>query len=156
MRNYKTAVHRLIGLHIGLSVLAWLALALASLMALTMAVQHWVLKRGGSVAGPVSRLPPLEVVELWLFRLLALAFVSLGLGFAAIANLYYQWFEAHLLAKTVISLIAWVVLACLLLGRHYQGWRGGTAIGWTLLGFLLLGIAYMGNQIVVNALYNAQ
>lgn len=131
--------------------LAWLSLAIASLLALALAVQHWFLKRASTTA-PRLRLPALAVMELWLFRLLFLAFVLLSLGFLAIAGQYQVWFDAHLLAKTVISLIAWVMLASLLLGRHYQGWRGGTAIGWTLIGFLLLGVAYLGNQFVMDSL----
>jgi ABC-type uncharacterized transport system permease subunit len=59
-------------------------------------------------------------------------------------------FAQHLVHKTVLSTLAWVVFGSLLLGRFRYGWRGRTAITWTLSGFLILILAYFGSKIVIE------
>ena len=85
-----------------------------------------------------------------MFRLIGAGFVLLTLalltGFIFVTNL----FEQHLIHKTVLSLIAWVLFGILLIGRTRYGWRGRGAVRWTLWGFGVLILAYFGSKFVLE------
>lgn len=61
-------------------------------------------------------------------------------------------FAQHLVHKTVLGIIAWLVFAVLLWGRWRFGWRGRTAIRWTLSGAVTLMLAYFGSKLVLELL----
>jgi len=96
----------------------------------------------------------LQTMEKLLFQLIATGFVLLSLsllsGFLFVENLFAQ----HLVHKTVLSILAWLVFGILLVGRIKQGWRGQTAIRWTLGGFASLMLAYFGSKIVLEWVLN--
>jgi ABC-type uncharacterized transport system permease subunit len=77
------------------------------------------------------------------FILLTLALLS---GFAFLDDMFAQ----HLVHKTVLSVVAWLVFGGLLLGRRLWGWRGRKAISWTLTGFGILILAYFGSKLVLE------
>jgi ABC-type uncharacterized transport system permease subunit len=52
----------------------------------------------------------------------------------------------------VFSLMGWVVLAGLLVGRHVSGWRGRRATRWLYVGAALLLLAYIGSRFVLEVL----
>jgi ABC-type uncharacterized transport system permease subunit len=54
--------------------------------------------------------------------------------------------------KTLFSVLAWLTLAVLLVGRYVYGWRGRTALRWTIAGFILLLLAYVGRSFVLEVL----
>jgi len=54
--------------------------------------------------------------------------------------------------KIFFSVLAWVVFAVLLWGRHHMGWRGRTAIRGTLIGFSLLLVGFYGSKFVLEYL----
>ena len=99
-----------------------------------------------------SVLPPLDALEKVMFRLIGTGFVFLTLalvtGFVFVTNL----FEQHLIHKTVLSLVAWVIFGTLLVGRIRYGWRGRSAVRWTLSGFAVLVLAYFGSKFVLETL----
>jgi ABC-type uncharacterized transport system permease subunit len=72
--------------------------------------------------------------------------ISLLSGFIFIEDLFAQ----HLVHKTVLSILAWIIFSCLMLGRLWFGWRGQTAIKWTLFGFVSLLLAYFGSKLVLE------
>jgi len=72
--------------------------------------------------------------------------ISLVSGFIFIEDLFAQ----HLVHKTVLSIIAWIIFSGLLIGRLRYGWRGKTAVRWTLTGFILLLLAYFGSKLVLE------
>ncbi len=138
-----------VDLHVISSVAAYAVLGLASAQAVVLAWQENVLRRrrAGAVLG---LLPPLQSMEALLFQLLAIGFVLLSIslvtGWLFVDNLFAQ----DLVHKTVLSMVAWLVFAGLLIGRHQAGWRGRTAIRWTLAGILLLALAYFGSKTVLE------
>lgn len=138
-----------LGIHVLLSVLAYGVLTLASMQAILLAIQDRQLHKHHP-GGFVRALPPLQSMETLLFQLIALGFVLLTLaltsGFVYLENLFAQ----HLVHKTVLSIIAWVVFAVLLWGRYRHGWRGRKALRWTLGGFLILMLAYLGSKAVLE------
>jgi ABC-type uncharacterized transport system permease subunit len=136
-------------LHVLLSMLAYSLLTLASVQALLLAVQdHYLRKR--KPGGFIRSLPPLMTMEALLFEMIGIGFVLLTLalasGFAFLENMFAQ----HLVHKTVLSVLAWMVFGGLLLGRRVWGWRGRKAIIWTLSGFAILILAYFGSKLVLE------
>jgi ABC-type uncharacterized transport system permease subunit len=102
------------------------------------------------IADLPSVLPPLDVLEQVMFRLIGAGFVLLTLslftGFVFVTNLFTQ----HLVHKTVLSLIAWAIFGVLLIGRIRFGWRGRSAVRWALSGFGVLALAYFGSKFVLE------
>ncbi|TCT21172.1 cytochrome C assembly family protein [Thiobaca trueperi] len=136
-------------IHVLLSMLAYSLLTLAAVQAILLAVQDRQL-RGRHPGGFVRTLPPLQTMESLLFEMISAGFVLLTLallsGFAFLENMFAQ----HLVHKTVLSVLAWLVFGGLLIGRFRKGWRGRTAIIWTLGGFVMLILAYFGSKIVLE------
>lgn len=136
-------------LHILSSIIAFSLLNIAALQAILLAIQNQQLK-----SHPPKRfiqtLPPLQTMETLLFQMIAagVIFLSVALisGFVFIEDLFAQ----HLVHKTVLSIIAWLLFVALLIGRHRYGWRGKTAMKWTLAGFSLLLLAYFGSKLVLE------
>jgi ABC-type uncharacterized transport system permease subunit len=140
-----------IGAHIVLSTLAYALLTIA--IALTLALRMLDVRlRSRKPLGWLTALPSVEALESAAFQALAAGFAVLTLalfsGFVFVDNLFAQ----HLVHKTVLSCLAWVVFAVLLFGRWRFGWRGRTAANWALSGFALLGLAYFGSKIVLESI----
>ncbi len=136
-------------IHILTSIIAFSLLNIAALQAVLLAIQDQQLK-----SHPPKRfiqsLPSLQTMESLLFQMLGtgLFFLTISLisGFIFIEDL----FDQHLVHKTVLSIIAWIIFSCLLTGRLRYGWRGKTAVRWTLTGFVLLLLAYFGSKLVLE------
>jgi ABC-type uncharacterized transport system permease subunit len=140
-----------IAAHIVLSALAYALLTIAVALAIALALLDHRL-RSRRPLGWLAFLPSMEALESGTFQALAAGFAVLTLalfsGFIFVEDLFAQ----HLIHKTVLSCIAWVVFAVLLFGRWRFGWRGRTATTWTLSGFALLGLAYFGSKIVLESI----
>ena len=133
--------------HIMISIIAYSLISLAAFQASLLAYQDHSIRRhhpGGFVRG----LPPLHDMETLLFQFLGFGFIflsaSLLSGFFFLEDIFAQ----HLVHKTVLSIIAWFILATLMIGRIKFGWRGKTAIRWTLSSFLFLMLAFFGSKLV--------
>ncbi|MDD4914375.1 MAG: cytochrome c biogenesis protein CcsA [Methylococcales bacterium] len=135
--------------HILSSIIAFSLLNIAALQAILLAIQEQQLRRH-QPRRLMLVLPPLQAMEILLFQMIAVGLffltVSLLSGFIFIEDLFAQ----HLVHKTVLSIIAWLIFSALLTGRLRYGWRGSVAIHWTLAGFLLLLLAYFGSKLVLE------
>ena len=138
-----------IKIHVLLSMLAYSLLTLASVQAILLAVQDHHLHARQPV-GFVRGLPPLQTMESLLFEMIGAGFILLTLALASGVAFLEDMFAQHLVHKTVLSTIAWLVFGALLLGRLRYGWRGRTAIIWTLSGFVILILAYFGSKAVLE------
>jgi ABC-type uncharacterized transport system permease subunit len=129
------------------------ALLFAAAVTATMLVLLDRRLRSRRISNLPSVLPPIDVLETVLFRLIGAGFALLTLalvtGFAFVTNL----FEQHLVHKTVLSLMAWVLFAILLFGRVRYGWRGRSAVRFTLWGFGILVLAYFGSKFVLEDIF---
>lgn len=136
-------------IHILCSILAFSLLNIAALQAILLALQDQQL-RHHSPKRFMLALPPLQAMESLLFQMIATGLVfltaSLISGFFFIEDLFAQ----HLVHKTVLSILAWVIFSALLFGRVRYGWRGQSAIQWTLIGFTFLLLAYFGSKMVLE------
>ena len=140
-----------IAFHAVSSALAFAVLAIASLQAILVGVQNKALKHH-RIRGVVQALPPLTTMERVLFEMIwvgmALLTLAIASGFVFLDNMFAQ----HLVHKTVLSLLAWLVFAVLLLCHYRLGWRGMRAVRWTLGGYIALLLAYFGSKFVLEVL----
>ncbi|MBA1147162.1 cytochrome c biogenesis protein CcsA [Ectothiorhodospiraceae bacterium WFHF3C12] len=135
--------------HIVLSIIAYSILGIAAVQAVLLAVQDYHL-RHRHPGGFIRMLPPLQTMEDLLFQMLWCGFAALTLalltGFVFLEDLFAQ----HLVHKTVLSIVAWLVFGTLLWGHRQFGWRGPKAIQLTLAGFAFLMLAYFGSKLVLE------
>ncbi|WP_407315271.1 inner membrane protein YpjD [Pseudomonas sp. nanlin1] len=133
--------------HILLSILAYGMFTIAVFQSMLLLLQNYQLKHKHP-SGLIRNFPPLQTMESLLFGFLwagwALLSLSLLSGWLFLDNLFAQ----HLVHKTLLACLAWVVFSVLLWGRNRLGWRGHKAIRWTLAGFCLLMLAYFGSKLV--------
>lgn len=148
-QDYSTAMN----VHILSSIIAFSLLTIAAFQALLLALQNKQLK-SHNPGGLMLAFPPLQAMESLLFQMIStgLLFLSISLlsGFIFIEDLFAQ----HLVHKTFLSIVAWVIFSSLLIGRKRYGWRGKTAVRWTLYGFLSLLLAYFGSKLVLEIILN--
>ncbi len=137
--------------HIISSMLAYSTLGLGAIQAVILAVLDYRL-RHRQMGGFVRQLPALHTMEKQLFGMLWLGFVLLTVGLVTGMVFVQDLFGQHLVHKTTLSVVAWVVFGTLLVGRWRMGWRGQTAVRWTLGGFVALALAYFGSKFVLELL----
>ncbi len=140
-----------LGVHIFTSLLAYSILTLAALQALLLALQNRHL-HNHHPGGLIRTLPPLLDMEALLFKLILLGVILLSFGLISGALYVDNLFAQHLVHKTILSIIAWVVFSVLLVGHWQYGWRGRMAIRWTLSGFSILMLAFFGSKFVLEFL----
>jgi ABC-type uncharacterized transport system permease subunit len=142
-----------IQLHAALSVFAFAVLSIAAAQAMMLAIQEHAL-RTHRFSGPMQVLPALRTMESMLFQLIGVGFGLLTLalltGVLFVDNLMAQ----HLVHKTALSGLSWLVFGTLLWGRWRHGWRGRTAIRMTLIGMAVLLLAYFGSKLVLEIFLN--
>jgi ABC-type uncharacterized transport system permease subunit len=131
------------------------ALGLASYGLVATAVLHaWLMQRSEKA---LRHADAAHAVPGWpLLRLERLTFLFLGLGVTVLGlallmgwQMTPTWRWDH---KTVFSLLAWSVLAGLLVGRQLLGWRGAQAVRWLYAGAALLLLSYAGSRFVLQVL----
>lgn len=92
---------------------------------------------------------PLLQIERMTFRFVQAGFAVLTAAIVLGIATTVQWRWDH---KTVLSLLAWMIFAWLLFGRHAWGWRGRQATRWLYAGTLVLLLAYAGSRFVLEIL----
>ena len=107
--------------HILLSILAYSFFTIAALQAAFLAFQNYQL-RHRHAASAIRRFPPLQDMENFLFELLWTGQILLTLGIIAGFLFVEDMWAQGLPHKTFFSLLAWLVFAVLLWGRHRLGW----------------------------------
>ena len=134
--------------HIPLAISAFGCLLAAALYAAILWVEHAHLK--SMQFGSMRQLPPLEAMEMLLFRFLWVGEILLT---AAICSglLFGNILSGALLPKTLFSMAAWIICGALLCGRQLRGWRGRQAAQMTLLASACLLLAYFGNKLLTES-----
>ena len=146
-------------LHVLLFILAYGVLTIAILHAGLMSflerdLHHPGVASGGGALRRFLTLPPLLSMERLLFRLIAVSFalltIALVMGIAVTETSFGRALRFD--HKTVFSILAWITLGVLLVGRHVYGWRGRTALRWSIAGFIFLMLAYVGRSFVLEVI----
>ncbi|KAF1685889.1 hypothetical protein B1992_10475 [Pseudoxanthomonas broegbernensis] len=136
-------------LHAWLALLAYATLAIAALLAVMLWLQERALRRREFHAW-LRALPPLTELETLLFRTIAMGFALLTLTLLTGVLFVEDLLSQHLIHKTVLSALSWLVFGGLLLGRWRYGWRGSRAVHWTLTAMALLLLAFFGSKFVLE------
>lgn len=136
-------------LHAWCALLAYATLAVAALLAVLLWMQERALRRR-EFHRWLRALPPLTVMESLLFRTIGAGFVLLSATLLTGILFVHDFFAQHLIHKTVLSILSWLVFGALLVGRWRYGWRGARAIGWTLTAMALLVLAFFGSKFVLE------
>lgn len=97
-------------------------------------------------------LPPLQLQDAFLFRLISAGFLLLSATIIIAAVGVPEAFSHAALHKTLLSIISWGIFGVLIIGRYHKGWRGRTAARWTLAGFAFLALSYVGTRFVLEFL----
>ena len=156
LAGYASYGHRLaepmdwrLQLHAWCALLSYATLAIAALLAIMLWLQDRALRQHQFRAWSRA-LPPLTELETLLFRTVTVGFILLSAtlltGVLFVENLFAQ----HLVHKTVLSVLSWLLFGGLLLGRWRFGWRGRIAVRWTLAAMLLLVLAFFGSKAVLE------
>lgn len=139
--------------HIGISVVTYGLLTLAAVAALAAFLQERALKRKRRTS-LTAMLPPVADSEGLQTRLLAATETVLGLGL--VTGMAVQYMETTELLriehKTMLSILAFLVIGALLAGQRLWGLRGRTAARVVLVAYLLLTLAYPGVKFVTDVL----
>ena len=138
-------------IHILLSISAYSLLMIGTLQALLLAVQDKFIK-SKQISKIIDILPPLQIMEQLLIQIIVIGFFLLSLSLTTGIMFIDNLFEQHLIHKTTLSILAWVIYAILLWGRWSLGWRGRRITRWVLVGFIVLILAYTGSKFVLELL----
>ncbi|TDR45728.1 ABC-type uncharacterized transport system permease subunit [Tahibacter aquaticus] len=141
-----------IKLHVIVALLGYAVLSVSAVLALLLLAQERALRNRNVASHWLRVLPPLTLTEALMFRLVGAGFVlltgTLLSGVLFVENLFAQ----HLVHKTFLSIVAWVVFGTLLLGRWRFGWRGRRAVRLLLSGMGVLLLAFFGSKFVLELL----
>ncbi len=144
-----TQVSAMLEAHVFTSLLAYSLLSIAAINALMLAVQDYALRHPRPIR-QLELLPPLAVIERVMFRLIAAGWAVLTLSLLTGLMFIDNLFDQHLVHKTALSLLSWILFAALLAGRYWLGWRGRRAVNWTLAAMAVLALAYFGSKLVLE------
>ena len=139
--------HLTFNLHIVLSIGAFLLICSAGVWASLLAYQHRQLKSHHS-SSFVLKLPPIQTMEKSLFRMMWIGMALLS-GSLATGFFFAMGPEQVLRSKILLAVFAWIYIGILLLGHHFWGWRGITAVKATLTSVCLIVLAYFGTKLLV-------
>jgi ABC-type uncharacterized transport system permease subunit len=139
--------------HVLVSILAYSLLTIAAIQALLYAYQERQLKKRLAPTMLLA-LPPLQTMEMLLFRLVAIGFFLLSLTLISGAFFSQQIFGQPFEFKhhTILAVLGWLVFATLLYKRYRHGLRGSHAVFWTLSGFFLIQLGYFGTKIITESI----
>ncbi len=135
--------------HILFSIISYSLLSIAAAQALLVAFQDYHLRKH-RLKSIIGIFPSLETMESLLFQMISLGLILLSISLISGAWFISNIFEQHLVHKTVLSILAWLLFATLLWGRWKFGWRGRKAIRLTIAGLIVLMLAYFGSKTVLE------
>ncbi|MBM7455293.1 ABC-type uncharacterized transport system permease subunit [Oceanisphaera litoralis] len=137
-------------LHIGLGLVSYSLLVIASLLAILLGFLNHRLKTHKLTNLPA--MPPLMTIEGYLFRLIFVGVVVLTLSISTGLFFLQEMFGPGKAHKAILTILAWCVYVGLLWGHHRLGWRGRKVIWTSVAGSILLTLAYFGSRFVREVL----
>lgn len=139
-------------IHVLLSVAAYSFLSIGAIQAIILAFQERQISRKKPVK--IMQLPPMQLMEDLLIQIITIGFFILSLSLVTGLGFLEDIFAQHLIHKTVLSILAWIVFGLVLWGHWFRGWRGRVAVAWVLGGYASLVLAYFGSKFVLELVLN--
>jgi len=140
-----------IGSHVLISIAAYSVMGIATAQAILYSIQEKRFRKR-QLSNLMRALPPLQVMEDLMFKLIIIGFVLLSFALLSGAFFVEDLFAQHLVHKTFFAIISWVLYSILLIGHYQQGWRGQTAVKYVIGGYILLVISFIGTELVLQML----
>ena len=137
--------------HILIAMLSYSCLVFTSVRALTIHFQENSL-RNPKIRTPDLSLPSLIELDASLHRLLLVTFALLSgtVLSGVVVNLENGRIPLVFDHKTFFSLLAWLLISCIVFGKLFFGWRGRMVAKMTMIGCFLVILSYLGTQFVVD------
>jgi ABC-type uncharacterized transport system permease subunit len=135
--------------HVSASLTAFAVLALATLQGFSVLAQAKLL-RAHQTRGIIRWLPPLDLTEQMFFELVGAGFTLLTLAIVAGAVFIDNLFAQHLVHKTVLTGIGWVIYGVLLVGHWRSGWRMATAVKLAVTAFVIVTLGFFGSKLMLE------
>lgn len=139
--------------HISLAYLGQAGFAVATSMAVMYLLMERQLKKK-TFGALFAKLPDLEVLDRLSVRFLAAGIALLTLAIATGAmwakeawGVYWMWSDA----RSLLTLITWVLYAALMHARFFAGWRGHRAAVLTVVGFAVMLGSFFGLNAFVQS-----
>ena len=144
-------------LHVGIALAVYGLLVIALLQAVLLELLDQRFRSGVDPipeTGLLSNMPPILVAERSFFNTMGLCFVVLTalLIVGVLVTLESRGVLFVLGHKTYLTWISWILLAALLCGRRFLGWRGRKALNWFWCLCAAYAIAYLGYAFIVENL----
>ncbi len=136
-------------IHVFSSLLAYGLLSIAAINAVLLALQDYLIRHPRPLQ-QLELLPPLAVLEAIMFQLIAIGWLVLTLSLLSGLVFIDDLLAQHLVHKTVLSTLSWLLFGLLLLGRWWLGWRGRRAVNWTFVAMAFLALSYFGSKLVLE------
>ena len=150
--DYTHLIPAKVGTHVLLSISADSLLTLATAQAILYSIQERRFKQK-KVGTILNILPPLQVMEKVLIKLVIAGFTLLTLSLLSGALFVENLFAQHLVHKTFFAILAWLTYAIFLWGHFQRGWRGQKAAKYIIWAYLLLSLSYIGTQLILMFIY---
>ncbi len=132
--------------HLGLSIIAYTMLIIATLFALQQ--QYLNLRLKSHRLDLQSHVPALVPLEQRVFTLITSGEILLTLSI--LMGLYFMQPSLHgaHIHRILLSLTAWSIYLVLICGHFKYGWRGKSVVWMSVIGALVLTLAYFGGHLV--------
>ena len=140
-----------IAAHAFLSIGAYALLALAVAQSLLLSLQERFLYEHNFNTF-VDKLPAFQTMEAFLYQTLKMGFLLLTLSLISGYLYIDDFFTQKLTYKTILSIIAWIGFAGILLGHKIFGWRGKLIAISTQIAFAILVFSYFGTKFFLEML----
>lgn len=135
-------------LHIFSGIAAISLLLLAALQASLLLYLHHGLKTRSVQISPLFS--SLEAMEKYMVQLLAVGFVLMSISLLLVFLLPLELQSMQAMHKIILTIASWLVLATLIAGRTFYGWRGIFLARWSIFGVFLLILGYFGSKLVLE------
>lgn len=142
----------ILSLHIILSIIAYAVLMLVGVQAAIIVFRHRYLKSPTQYF--LKHLPPLLVMEKWLFQLMMIGAVLLALSLLTAIPFMNSWFDKQFIHRSILSMVSLVIFVTLLGMHHFKGLRGKPAAKYALIAFVVLLIGVSGSRVVQELFFN--
>ena len=140
-----------IAAHVFLSIGAYALLAIAVGQSVLLSIQERLL-HDHNINTFIDKLPALQTMEDFLYQTLKMGFLLLT--FSLISGYFYidDFFTQKLTYKTILSVIAWIGFAGIVVGHKLFGWRGKMVTLSTQIAFGILLLSYFGTKFFLEVL----
>ena len=140
-----------LAVHIVTSILAYTVLTLAIAQSLTWA---WLNNRLKNKQMNIltQQMPPLQVMENLFFKMTRVGFAFLSLSILTGFIFLDDMFAQHIVHKTLLSILAWLMFLGLIIGHNHYGLRGQKAVRIAITGFVILALGFLGSKFVLERL----